>query len=137
MKRFIASSFLFLIACYSAYSQNYKLEQPEHLLDGYSFNYQYQTGSAIFIEFNSGKLTYQWIAGPSQGNPAKTHAYQSRLIAEDIFLVNWHEEDEKNFITLVFNLKNRVASSSVIVSYGDADAYVAFQGGIIEHLVKN
>ena len=128
---------LFLITSFlQSNGQKIQLEDPEHLLDGYSFTYQYQSGDAIYIEFNDGELTYQWIEGRRKENPIKTFPYLSRMIDDNIYLVNWHEKNEKNFISLVFNLKNRVASSSVIVRYGNDDPIIAFQGGIIEHVRK-
>ena len=127
---------LFLTSFISLKCQNVQLDQPEHLLDGYSFTYQYQNGEAIHITFDDGKLTYKWIEGRRQTNPTKTFPYLSRQIDDGIYLVNWHEIEEKNFITLVFNLSNRVASSSVLVRYGNEEPIIAFQGGIIEHMER-
>lgn len=136
MKTLLINLFLLLFIVNHSQAQEIELDQPEHLLDGYSLNYQYQSGDAIYIRFEDGELTYKWIAGSSQGSPTKTLPYQSRVIDEDIFLINWHEKVEKNFITLVLNLKNRMVSSSVIVDYGTKNSFIAFQGGIIEHVIK-
>lgn len=125
---------LLLLSCFAAISQPSNLEQDEHLLDGKSFTYQYQSGSAIEISFQDGKLTYQWIAGRSTGKPVRTYPYKSRQLDQGVYLVNWHEPTLKNFITLVYNLNNNTCASSVIVNYGSEESFQAFDGGIIEHV---
>lgn len=115
-------------------SEDYLLNESEQLLNCISFNYQYQSGRAIHIEFHDDVLTYQWIAGSNKGKPAKTFTYESRLLDKDVYYVQWHEKDQKNFITLVFNLKNRMASSSAIVRYNRDEPITAFEGGIIERV---
>ena len=112
------------------------MEKEEYLLDGLSFTYQYQSGSAIDISFAKGKLTYQWIAGKNAGKPIKTYPYKSRKLDAGIYLVNWHEPQLKNYITLVYNFNNNTCASSVIVNYGTTQPYLAFEGGIIEHVNK-
>lgn len=128
--------FLFLSSlfyCTSIYGQaDSRLQQEEHLLDGKSFIYQYQSGSAIDISFTAGTLTYQWIAGRNAGNPAKTYPYKSRKLRNGIYYVNWHEPVLKNFITLVYNFNNNTCASSVIVNYGSEKSFTTFEGGVIE-----
>ncbi len=127
----------FLISSVSLFGQSVsRLEQEEHLLDGMSFTYQYQSGAAVDISFAEGKLTYQWIAGRNAGKPAKTYAYKSRKLGDGIFYVNWREPDFKNFITLVYNFHTNTCASSVIVNYGGENPITAFEGGIIEKVKK-
>ncbi len=134
-KSFLSICLLYCVNIVSqAQEAPYGLNSPEHLLDGYEFNYQYQSGHAIHIEFESGKLTYQWIAGTNEGNPAKTLPYLSRKIDDQIYLINWHEKEHNNFITLVLNLRNQMVASSVIVDYDQEEPVIAFQGGVIEQL---
>lgn len=119
---------------FSVFSQNASsLEKEEHLLNGISFTYQYQTGSAIDISFAAGQLTYQWIAGRNAGKAAKTYPYKSRKLETGVYLVSWHEPKLKNYITLVYNFNNNTCASSVIVKYGSENPTLAFQGGVIEH----
>jgi len=130
-------SLLFCIISINAQSDfKEKLDRSEHLLDGKSFTYQYQSGAAIAISFDNKKLTYQWIAGRNAGKPKKTFPYESRKLNEGVYYVNWHEIELENFITLVFNFNNNTCASSVIVRYGSEKPITAFEGGIIEH-VKN
>ncbi len=51
-----------------------------------------------------------------------------------MYLVNWHEPEPKNFISLVFNFQNRTCASTVIVRYDKEKPITTFEGGIIEHL---
>jgi len=119
---------------FSVFSQNASsLEKEEHLLNGVSFTYQYQTGSAIDISFADDQLTYQWIAGRNAGKPAKTYPYKSRKLDTGVYMVSWHEPKLKNYITLVYNFNNNTCASSVIVKYGSENPGLAFQGGVIEH----
>jgi hypothetical protein len=117
----------------------YQFGEPEHLLDGYSFNYQYQTGNAIHMEFYEGKGKYEWITGPRNGNGNKDIPYRCRRIGDDLYLMNWHETGLKDYLTLVFDFKNRVVYSSVIIGYEnnpDRPRKTAFDGGIIDHLKR-
>ncbi|MEM7375477.1 MAG: hypothetical protein AAF587_43180 [Bacteroidota bacterium] len=126
---------VFLSLGFAAFSQTTSsLETEEYLLDGTSFTYQYQSGSAIDISFAHGQLTYQWIAGKNAGKPAKTYPYKSRKLDSGLYLVNWHEPILKNYITLVYNFTNNTCASSVIVNYGSETPVLAFEGGIIEHV---
>ncbi|MEO1655838.1 MAG: MoaF N-terminal domain-containing protein, partial [Bacteroidota bacterium] len=100
---------------FAAFSQDpNNLNREEYLLAGYSFTYQYQSGSAIDISFEGKELTYQWIAGRNAGKPAKTYTYKSRKLDSEVYLVNWHEPKLKNYITLIYNFKNNTCASSVI-----------------------
>lgn len=109
---------------------------PEHLLDGTSFNYFYQNGSGLRIAFYDGMVQYEWIAGPRTGNRAADLAYRSRQMAEDLYLVSWHEPSKPDYVTLVVNLNNNVIYSSSILRYGTDDELVVYQGGIIEHVQR-
>ena len=120
--------------------EKYQFGEPEHLLDGYSLNFQYQTGSAIHLEFYDGKGKYEWITGPGKGNGNKDIPYRSRKIGDDVYLMNWHETGLKDYLTLVFDFKNMVVYSSVIIGYEnnpDRPKRTAFDGGIIDHLKRS
>ena len=110
--------------------------QPEHLLDGAEFEYYYQNGSAVAISFYSGKLKYKWIAGVFEGVEEKDLAYDSRKIGEDLYLVNWHDKNNSNFVTLIVNLQQNVLYSSALVYYGTEREIALFDGAIIEHVMR-
>lgn len=146
MKKYIHSLIVLLLMCsleFSAHAQLAKsgsqpnsgsLEKEEHLLNGTSFTFQYQNAGAIDITFDEGQLTYKWVAGRNLGEPAKTYAYKSRKIDSDVYLVNWHETDSSNFVTMVYNFKSNACAVSVISNYKSDKPFLGFQAGIIEHV---
>lgn len=112
------------------------LDKDEHLLNGTSFTFQYQTGGAMDISFANDKLSYTWIAGRNAGQPTETNSYKSRKLDTDIYFVSWHEEESKNHITFVFNFKNNTCAGSVFIKYNSEEPRSAFYAGIIEHVIQ-
>lgn len=118
----------------------YQFGEPEHLLDGYSLNYQYQNGKAIHMEFYDGKGKYEWITGPGKGKGNQNIPYRCRKIGDDLYLLNWHETELKDYLTLVFDFKNMVVYSSIIIGYEnnpERPKRTTFEGGIIDHLKRS
>lgn len=106
----------------------------EHLLDGSSMNYYYQTGNGIHMEFYDGMLKYEWITGSRKGNSNKDLAYQSRKIGPKMYIVSWLEEAHPDYVTLIFNFNSGVMYSSGIARFGSKNQFIVFDGGIIEDL---
>ena len=106
----------------------------EHLLDGTSMNYYYQTGSAVHISFEQGVAEWEWIAGPWKGSGGRKE-YRSRKIGDKMYLVNWLDKESSSLITLVFNFNQNVMWSSAILNPKTEVEQVLFEGGIIEQLV--
>jgi len=115
---------------------NAKDGEPEHLLDGTTLEFYYQNGSGISMDFYDGKLQYEWIAGSPKGNMGKDIPYRSRKIGDEMYIVNFHEKQKPDFITLIFNLKQNVMYSSAIVKYGTDKEMTSFRGGIVEHVKR-
>lgn len=126
-----AFTFVLFFVSSSVYSQGRK---NEHLLDGSSMNYYYQTGYGIHLELNDGKLKYEWISGPRKGKGNKNLPYRSRKIGHKMYIVNWLEESHPDFMTLIFNFDNNVMYSSGILRFGSENQFSVFDGGIIEDL---
>lgn len=119
--------------------EKYQFGEPEHLLDGYSYNYQYQNGKAIHMEFYDGKAKYEWINGPRKGKGNKDIPYRCRKIGDDVYLVNWHETGIKDYLTLVLDFKHMTVYSSIIIGYEnnpDRPRRTTFDAGIIDHLKR-
>lgn len=121
----------------NAAAQKLKYTTAEHLLDGTSFEYYYQTGGGLKIAFADGKLEYEWISGSRKGNKAGDIAYQSRKIGNELFIVNWQEKDKPDFVTLVIDLEHSVMYSSAILRYGTEDEVIHFNGAIIERVHRS
>lgn len=130
MVMFIFAFTLFSTGIYAA--DNTK---REHLLDGSSMNYYYQSGNGIHMAFYNGLLKYEWITGSRKGNNNKDLAYQSRKIGPKMYLVSWLEEAHPDYITLIFNFDSGVMYSSGIARFGSKNQFIVFDGGIIEDLV--
>ena len=105
-----------------------------HLLDGTSFEYFYEDGGGLEIAFYDGKVRYEWIVGPRKGNNAMDIRYQSRQIGDDLFLVNWQEQDKPDFVSLIINLKDEVMYSSAILRYTTEQEMVHFKEATIKGL---
>ncbi len=109
-------------------------KQPEHLLDGTSMKYYYQTGMAIHLELYEGMLKYRWIAGPRKGKGNQDLPYSSRKIGDKMYVISWLEGSHPDYLTLIFNFNNNVMYSSGILRFGTPDQFTVFDGGIIEDL---
>ncbi|MDD7914038.1 MoaF-related domain-containing protein [Polaribacter ponticola] len=109
-------------------------KQAEHLLDGTSMKYYYQTGMAIHLELYEGKLKYEWIVGPRKGKGNKDLAYKSRKIGNKMYMISWLEESHPDYMTLIFNFNENVMYSSGILRFGSDKQFTVFDGGIIEDL---
>ena len=112
------------------------LDKEEHLLDGTSFTFQYQNAGAMDIVFADGELTYKWIAGRNADESIRRFPYKSRKIDADIYMINWHEPDAKNFVTMVYNFKSNSCAVSVLSRYANEKPFQGFQAGVIEHVKK-
>lgn len=115
----------------------FEFGQPEHFLDGYSLNFQYQNATAIHMEFKNGKANYEWVAGPAKGNGNSEIPYRSRKIGDNLYLVNWHEVGKKDYLTIVFDFEKMIVHSSIIIGYEnkpERTLKTVFRSGIIDHL---
>jgi len=108
--------------------------QDEHLLDGTSMNYFYQTGTAVHLEFIDGVAKWKWIEGPWKGSEQQ-EKYRSRKIGHKMYIVNFLEEGSSTFVTLIFNFNQNVMWSSVLLFPQTENEQIWFDGGIIEQLV--
>jgi len=115
----------------------FQFGEAEHLLDGYSLNFQYQDGKAIHMEFYNGKAKYEWVAGPAKGNGNEDIPYRSSKIDDNLYLINWHETGIKDYLTIVFDFDRMIVHSSIIIGYEnkpERTLKTVFQSGIIDHL---
>lgn len=145
--KFITLICLTLFSIGLSYSQSeiseankFQFGEAEHFIDGYSLNFQYQNGTAIHMEFNNGKAKYEWVAGPAIGNGNQDIPYLSRKIGNSLYLINWHEIDKKDYLTIIFDFEKMLVHSSIIVGYEnkpERTLKTAFSSGIIDHLQKN
>ena len=62
--------------------------------------------------------------------------YRSRKIGDDLYIVNWHEKDKPDFVTLIFNFRNHVVCSSALRRYQTDKEEIHFQEGIMQHVTR-
>lgn len=118
---------------------NFEFGEPEHLLDCYSLNFQYQNATAIHVEFNQGKASYKWVAGPAKGLDNQDIPYRSLKLGNDLYLINWHETGLSDYLTIVFDFEKMIVHSSLIIGYKnkpERPTKTVFRSGIIDHLKR-
>ena len=130
MKKLIFLIVIFLLVGFHSIAQENK---DEHLLDGTSMNYYYQNGTAVHVDFKDGQFFFKWIAGPNKDAEGNVK-YRSRKISNKMYLVNFHEQSNSTFVTIVFNFNENVISTSAIIAPRSDQEAIIFEGGIIENL---
>ena len=112
---------------------NAQEKQDEHLLDGTSMNYYYQNGTAVHVDFADGQFKFKWIAGPNKDSEGQV-TYRSRKIGDKLYMVNFFEETNLTFVTIVFNFNQNVLHTSALIAGASDQPLILFDGGIIENL---
>ena len=107
-----------------------QLGQP---LDGLELDYTYEGGGQIIASFSHGRLKYRWLSGPFEGVEESGLNYQSRHVRDEIYLVNWHDKDNSNFVTLIIDLARNKIHSSALLYYGSENEVESFAEAAINH----
>ena len=113
--------FLAVLTAYSVRAQ----ESGQQALSNIELEYTYSDGGAVVLKIGDGILGYRWIAGPSAGYEVTERRYQSRKIAAEIYLVNWHDSENSDYVNLVIDLNEMVVHGSALAAY-DSDTPFAF-----------
>ena len=106
------------------------------LLDGTEIQYTYSDGGAVVLTFYNGLLKFLWIAGPFEGATGEDLPYDARAVADDIFLVNWHDLNGPSFVTLVINLQHNTLYSSALLGYQTDEELSLFDEATIERVER-
>jgi phenolic acid decarboxylase len=94
-------------------------------LSNIELEYTYSDGGAVVLKIGDGILGYRWIAGPSAGYEVTERSYQSRKIAAEVYLVNWHDSENSDYVNLVIDLNEMVVHGSALAAY-DSETPFAF-----------
>jgi hypothetical protein len=100
---FIWAVFL-LLAVLTAYSVRAQ-ESGQQALSNIELEYTYSDGGAVVLK-------------------TERH-YQSRKIAAEIYLVNWHDSENSDYVNLVIDLNEMVVHGSALAAY-DSETPFAF-----------
>jgi len=112
LKVFVASACMFLILSV-AHSQ----EVQNHALADTEVSYTYQDGGAVTLTVSGGKLGYLWTAGPFEGTEVRDLDYYSKRLGESLYFVSWHDPDNKNFVTLIFDFDQMIEYGTALIGY--------------------
>ena len=106
----------------------------EQILDGKELEYIYSDGGKVVLSFYDGLLKYRWVAGPFEGDKEKDLPYQSREIRDGQYVINWHDKQNSNFVTLILDLSRNALQSSAILDYDGENEIVLFDVATIERV---
>ena len=106
-------------------------EQVKHPLDGFELDYTYDGGGQIIVSFSDQLLGYRWLSGPFEGVEENGLGYNSRHLRDQMYLVNWHDTDNYNFVTLVIDLARKKVYSSALLYYGSQNKVESFSEATI------
>ena len=113
--------FLAILTAYPVRAQ----ESGQQALSNIELEYTYSDGGAVVLKIGDGILGYRWIAGPSAGYEVTERSYQSRKIAAEVYLVNWHDSENSDYVNLVIDLNEMVVHGSALAAY-DSETPFAF-----------
>jgi uncharacterized secreted protein with C-terminal beta-propeller domain len=114
MKKFKYFSILLTIVLVSF---SLKAQEPEdQALSQIELEYTYSDGGTVVLTMNE-KLSYRWTAGSFKGVAVSDRIYRSRRIGDEMYLVNWHDKENKNFVSLIIDLKNQKVYGSGLIAY--------------------
>ena len=113
---------------------NEQLEQP---LDGLKLDYTYEGGGQILASFSQGRLEYRWLSGPFEGVEESGLSYRSRHVRDEIYLVNWHDKANSNFVTLIVDLAWQKIHSSALLYYGSENEVESFAEAAINQASRS
>ena len=111
-------------------------EPTPQLLDGMEIEYTYTDGGTVVANFDDGRLSYRWTAGPFAGTAVADRIYKSRQIGDELYLVSWHDTENLNFATLVFDFQRNREYGSALVGYGTDQATVLFDEAVIQRVTR-
>ena len=92
-------------------------ESVDQALSQIELEYTYSDGGAVILTIKE-KLSYRWTAGPFKGAAVSDRIYKSRKIDDEMYLVNWHDTENKTFVSLIIDLKNKKLFGSALIKYG-------------------
>ena len=113
-----------------------KMSNTTNTLAGTKLEYTYEDGGAVILSLQENTLGYEWISGPFKGTVREGRLYQSRLIGENIHLVNWHDAENAGFATLVIDLDAKKVFGTALVNYRDQEPVALFDEAKISRVSR-
>lgn len=110
-------------------------ESVQQAISNVELEYTYSDGGSVVLKIGESKLGYRWIAGPSTGYEVTERTYKSRKIAPDIYLVNWHDSENSDYVNLVIDLGAMVVHGSALAAYSSENPFAFFDKAEIARVV--
>ena len=105
-------------------------------LDNTLIEYTYDELGTVRVIFKDGRVGFEWLAGPFQGEKGGDFEYRAMKLADQQFFVNWHEPDLPGFVTIVYDLGQHTACSSVLAAYGTESEQRHFEAARINRIQR-
>ena len=106
-------------------------ESVDQALSQIELEYTYSDGGNVVLTIKE-KLSYRWTEGPFKGAAVSDRIYKSRKIGDEMYLVNWHDKENKNFTSLIIDLKNKKLFGSALGKYCTEDETPIFDEATIK-----
>jgi len=111
-------------------------EDQDHALADVDISYTYSDGGAVTLTLSDGKLGYLWTAGPFEGTEVRGLDYYSRELTQSIYFVSWHDPENKNFVTLIFDLDRMIEYGNALIGYETEAETTLFDEARIDNVKK-
>ena len=122
-----------VLTVFSAHAQ----EPGQQAISNIELEYTYSDGGAVVLKIDDGILGYRWTAGPSAGYEVSDRIYQSRKIGDEIYLVNWHDSENKDYVVLVIDLSEMLVHGSALAAYNTDDPFAFFDKAEIARVARS
>ena len=109
-------------------------EAQDHALSEIEISYTYSDGGAVTLTLDNGKLGYLWTAGPFEGTEVHGLDYYSKELADSLYFVSWHDPENKNFVTLIFDLDRMIEYGTALIGYDTETETTLFDEARIDEI---
>jgi phenolic acid decarboxylase len=109
-------------------------EAPDQPFANVELEYTYPSAGTVVLTIGQGTLGYRWLTGQSAGTEVVDRLYKSRKVADDVFIVSWHNVEQSDFVSLVIDLKEMVVHGSALAAYGTENEFFFFDKAEIQRV---
>jgi hypothetical protein len=121
----------FLVLC-MAFSVQAQMETANSgHLDGSEFQYTYEDGSEVVLTFYDGLVKFEFLQGPLAGETDQDLPYRSRVIDDQVYFIDWHNEPVGSFVTLYIDVPRSRIFGSALIWYNSEKPVELFDAAVI------
>jgi phenolic acid decarboxylase len=120
---------LILFVAFSVKAQT-EINNSGHL-DGSEFQYTYEDGSEVVLTFYDGLVKFEFLQGPLAGETDRDIPYRSRLIDDQVYFIDWHNEPVGSFVTLYIDVPRSRLFGSALIWYNSDESIELFDAAVI------